>query len=110
MFYPSIRGDSLTDYAKYNTCNLLHAYIYAHIQRLIYEYLRGGVQKITRLQSQCARIDLSYKSRYNIMFQKVVHKLGELEINHIKIFQNAKALEISVVNSYFGDQLMHTFL
>ena len=44
------------------------------------------------------------------MFQQVVHKGGELAINHIKIFQNAKALEISVGNSYTEDQLMHTFL
>ena len=54
----------------------------------------------------------SEKSRYNIPFQKVVQKRGEggLAINSIKIFQNGKALEISVGNSYSEDQLMHNFL
>ena len=47
--------------------------------------------------------------RYNIMFQKVAHKGGESAINHINIFQNAKYLAISVVNSYTEDQLMRTF-
>ena len=42
------------------------------------------------------------------MFQGVVQKLGESEINYITRFQNAKALEISVGNSYTGYQLMHT--
>ena len=40
------------------------------------------------------------------MFQKVVHKLGETEIKHIKIFQNYKALKIPVGNSYNEDNLM----
>ena len=43
------------------------------------------------------------------MFQKVIHKGGDSEIHYIKSFQNAKDLEISVVNSYSEDQLMHTF-
>ena len=33
-----------------------------------------------------------------------------LAISHIKIFQNAHALSVSVRNSYYEDQLMHTFL
>ena len=44
------------------------------------------------------------------MFQKVLHKLGNSSINYIKIFKNAKALAISVGNSYTEDQPMHTFL
>ena len=44
------------------------------------------------------------------MFQKVVHKRGYSEINYIKTFQNAKALEIIVVNMYTEYQLMHNFL
>ena len=43
------------------------------------------------------------------MFNQVEHKGGESEINHIKIFKNAKALEISVENRY-EDQLMHNLL
>ena len=38
--------------------------------------------------------------RYNGMFQKVVHKGGESEINYIKIYKSTKALEISVGNGY----------
>ena len=34
------------------------------------------------------------------MFQKLVYKEEESEINYIKIFQNFKALTVSVVNSY----------
>ena len=47
--------------------------------------------------------------RYNRQFQQVAHKGGNPE-NCIKIFQNDKALEMSVVNSYSENQLMHTFL
>ena len=44
------------------------------------------------------------------MFQKVLHKLGNSSINYIKIFENAKALAISVGNNYTKDQPMHTLL
>ena len=44
------------------------------------------------------------------MFQKVVQKGGESEINCIKIFQNAECLIISVGNSYTEYHLMQTFL
>ena len=50
------------------------------------------------------------QSIHNILFQKVIHKEGESEINYIKIFQNSKALAISVGNSYSEDELMHNFL
>ena len=50
------------------------------------------------------------KNRCNRLFQKVIHKGGESEIIYIRICQNAKALEISVQNSYPGDELMHIFL
>ena len=39
-----------------------------------------------------------------------MHEGGEPEINYIKIFHNAKALEISVGDNYSDDRLMHTFL
>ena len=38
MDYPSIRGEYFPDYAKKATWNLLHAYIDAYSQILIYEY------------------------------------------------------------------------
>ena len=50
------------------------------------------------------------KSRYDWTFQKVTHKGGESAINCIKRFHNAHALSVSVGNSYYEDQLMHTFL
>ena len=46
----------------------------------------------------------------NILFQLVVHKGGESEINNNKIFHNVYDLKISVVNSYTGDQLIHALL
>ena len=52
----------------------------------------------------------SDKSRYDMTFQQVTHRGGESEINYLKIFQNAYALSVSVVNIYSEDQLMHTFL
>ena len=50
------------------------------------------------------------KSRYDRIFQKVIHKGGGLAINYIKIFNNAKTLSVSVGNNYSEDQLMHIFL
>ena len=44
------------------------------------------------------------------MFQKMVHKGEESEINYIKIFRNYKALEISVGNSYTEDHIINTLL
>ena len=110
MDYPSIRGDDLKSYAKRSTWNLLHAYIDAHSQRLLYEYPGGVVQAITTFQSQCENMNFVDKSRYNRLFRKVLQKGGESEINYINIFKNAKYLAISVVNSYSENQLMYTFL
>ena len=50
------------------------------------------------------------KSRYDRTFQQVTHKGGESAINYIKRFQNAHVLSVLVGNSYYEDQLMHTFL
>ena len=50
------------------------------------------------------------KSRYDRTFQQVTHKGGESAINYIKRFHNAKALSVSVGNSYSEDQIMHTFM
>ena len=97
-------------YAKKATCKIEYAYIDAHSQILIDEYPGDGVQAISRLQSQCANMKFSDQSRYNRLFNQVIHKGVESEINYVKIFQNAKALKISVGNSYYEDQSMHTFL
>ena len=50
------------------------------------------------------------QSRYNRLFQKVIHRKGEVEINYINIFKKAKALGIVVGTSYSEDQLIHTLL
>ena len=86
MDYPSIRGEDLPDYSKTDTWNILHAYIDAHSQSLIEQYPRDGVQAISILQCQCANITFAYQSRYYRLFQKVINKGEESEINYIKIF------------------------
>ena len=40
----------------------------------------------------------------------MTHKGGESAINYIRRFQNAQDLSVSVGNSYYEDQIMHTFL
>ena len=100
MDYPSIRGKDFLYYAKKATWDLLHGYVDAHSQRLIDEYPGDGVQVITIFQFQCANMTFSDKSRYNILFQKVMHKGEDSEINYIKIFQHYKALVILVGNIY----------
>ena len=88
----------------------MHANIDVHIRRFIAEFPVDGVTCIEKLQSHCANMNFSDKSRYDSNFQQVTHKGGESVINYIKIFQNAHALSVSVGNSYSEDQLMHTFL
>ena len=69
MDYPSLRGENFPNYNKQSNLNLLHVYIDARIQRLIYEYPGYGLQAITRLQSQFSNMTFSDKSRLNRMFQ-----------------------------------------
>ena len=52
----------------------------------------------------------SDQSIYNRMFQRLIYKRGESEINYIKLFKIAKALEILVGQSYSEDHLMQTLL
>ena len=110
IYYPSIRGEYSPDYSKNSTWNLFHAHIDAHSQILIDEYIGYGVQAISIIQYQCSNMNFSDQSRYNRPFQQVIQKGMDPKINYIKIFQNSKALEISVSNSYSEYQIMHTFL
>ena len=75
--YPSITGEDFPDDAKLAIWNLLHAYIDAHIQSLIYKYPGYGVQAIIRFQSQFADTPFADNYRYNRMFRQVFHKGGE---------------------------------
>ena len=90
-------GNNYQIFLKKTSLNVLYAYIDTHNQRLIDKCPGYGSQAISVLKSQCANIKFSDQIRYNRLFQKVVHKEGESKINYIKIFQNAKALAISVV-------------
>ena len=90
--------------------NLLHANSDVYSRRLIAEFPEDGIKCMEKLQSYCANMNFADKSRYDRIFQKVTYKGGESTINYIKIFQNAQALSVSVVNSYSEDQIMHTFL
>ena len=110
IIYPSIRGEDFPDYDNKSTWNLLHTYINSHSQTIIDEYPRNGLQAITIFQYQCDNMNFSNKSRYNRLFQLLMHKGGESEINYIKRLQNTKALEILVENTFFEDQRMHTSL
>ena len=90
--------------------NLFRAYINARSQRWIDNFPGDWVQDISIFQSQCANMTFADKIINDRMFQQVVYKVGDSEIKFTKRFQNAKALEISVVNSYTEDHLMHTLL
>ena len=88
----------------------MHANIDLHSRRLIAEFPGYGVKCIEKLQSNCANMTFSEKSRYDKHFQQVTHKVGESAMNYINIFQNVQALSVSVGNTYSEDQLMHMFL
>ena len=90
--------------------NLLHENIDVYSRRFITEFPKDGIKCIEKLQSHCANMTFSDKSRYDRTFQQVTHKGGGSEINYIKKFQNSHALSVSVENSYSEDQLMHTFM
>ena len=109
--YPKIGGGYVIDYyAKKAIRNLLHANIDVHSRRLIDEFPKDGIKCIEKLQSHCANMTFADKSRYDRTFQQVAHKEGEYAINYIKRFHNAQAFSFSEGNSYFEDQIMHTFL
>ena len=55
-------------------------------------------------------MNFSVKIRYDNIFQKVTHKVGESEINYTKRLQNSQDLLVSVGNNYSEDQFMHILL
>ena len=88
----------------------MHANIDLYRRRLIAEFRADGIKCIEKLQSDCANMTFTEKSRYDRIFQQVTHKGGEFAMNYIKIFQNVQTLSVPVENYYSEDQLMHTFL
>ena len=88
----------------------MHANIDVHSRRLIAELPGYGIKCTEKVQSHYANMTFFGKSRYARIFQQVTNKGGESAMNYIKIFQNAQAFSVLVVNTYSEDQLMHKFL
>ena len=55
---------------------LLHANSCVHSRRLTAEFPEDGIKYMEKLQSYCANMTFSDKSRYDITFQQVTHKGG----------------------------------
>ena len=80
--YPKIGGDDIIeDYSKKAIRNLLHANIDVNSRILIAGFPKDGIKCIDKLQSHCAKMNFSDKSRYDRTFQQVTHKGGESAIN-----------------------------
>ena len=77
--YPKIGGYNIKDFSKKAIRNLLHANIDVHSRRLIAEFPADGIKCIEKLHSHCANMTVADKSRYNMIFQKVTHKGGNLQ-------------------------------
>ena len=75
--YPKIGGDDvIEDYFKKAIRKLLHGNIDVHSRRLIAEFPKDEIKCIEKLQSHCANMTFSDKSRYDRTFQQVTHKGG----------------------------------
>ena len=94
--------DVIEDYTKKAIGDILCENIDVHSRRLVAEFPKDGIKCIEKLQSHRTNMTFVDNSRYDRTFQQVTHKVGESEINYIKIFQNAHALSVSVGNSYSG--------
>ena len=78
--YPKIGGDDIIeDFSKKAIRNLLNANIDVHGRRLIAEFPEDGLNCIEKLQSHCANIKISDKSRYDRTFNKSHIKEGNLQ-------------------------------
>ena len=90
---PKIGGDDvIEDYVKKAIKNILNETIDVHSKRLISEFPKDGIKYIKKLQSHCANMTFSDKSRYDRTFKQVTHKGGESATNYTKRFQNSHAL------------------
>ena len=68
--YPKIGGDDIEDYAKKVIKNLLHENIYIHRRILISWFPMDGIKCIGKLQSHCANMNFTDKSRYDRNFNR----------------------------------------
>ena len=69
----------------------MHANIDVNSIIFIAEFPGDGVKYIEKLQSHCANMTFSDKSRYGRIFQQITHKGGEYAMNYIKRSQNTQA-------------------
>ena len=92
--YPKIGGEDIKDFVKKTIRNILHANIDVYSRSLISGFPGDGVKCISKLQSHCASMTFSDKSRYEKIFQLVMHKVGESAMNYIKILKNAQVFQI----------------
>ena len=67
--------------------DILHTNIDVHSRKLIDEFPVDGIKCIEKLKSHCANMTFSEKSRYDRIFQQVIHKGGKSVMNYIKIHQ-----------------------
>ena len=74
--YPKIGGGNIRDCIKKEIRNILDAYNGVHSIRLIDEFPGDGAKYISKLQSHCANMTFSDKSRYDRLLQQVTHKGG----------------------------------
>ena len=68
--YPKIGGENIKDFVKKFIRNILHANIDVRSIKLIDEFLGDVVKCFEKLQSQCANMTFSDKSRYDWIFNK----------------------------------------
>ena len=62
---PKIGGEDIKGFAKKAIRNIFHANIDVHSRRLIAEFPPYGIKCIGKLQSHCANMTFSDKSRYD---------------------------------------------
>ena len=72
-------GEDIKYFEKNAIRNLLHTNIGVHSRRVITELPADGIKCIEKLHSHCANMTVADKSRYNMIFQKVTHKGGNLQ-------------------------------
>ena len=72
-----IWGYNIKEFAQKAIRNILPANIDVHRRILIAEFPGYGIKFIDNLQSNCANMTFSDKSRYDIIFQQVTHKGGD---------------------------------
>ena len=71
---PKIGGDDIEDNEKETIRNLWHTNIEVHRKIFINEFPMDGIKCNEKLQSHCANMNFSDKSRYDRTFQQVIHK------------------------------------